>query len=139
MTAIKAKVEDRTVLDFSTGKFSKNKIKQTLNKCEVICAKTADDDHNDWTLFDNHIKIGMYDILLIIPWDCPQTWNRLKQYNDFEIEISESNGKIINLKNDGRFKGQEWVKCNSFGNLKPKHLTDIIAYTIRLNKLSAFI
>jgi|SRR5208283_492795 len=139
MTAIKAKVEDRTILDFSVGKFSKNKIKQAINKCEIVCAKTADDDHNEWTLFDNHIKIGMYDVLLIVPWDSPQTWNRLKQYNDFEVEISEEKGSRIDLRNDRRFKGQDWVKSNSFGNLKPKHLADIVAHCIRLNRLKAFI
>jgi len=139
MTAIKARVEARTILDFSAGKFSKNKIKQALNKCEVIYAKNNDDDHKDWIIFDNHIKVGMYDIILIIPWDSPQNWNRLNQYNDFEIEILESNGKSIDLNKDGRFKEQEWVKYNSFGNLKPKHLADIIAHLIRLNRLRAFL
>src|SRR5208337_1172757 len=139
MTAIKAKLEDRTILDFSAGKFSKNKIKQAINKCEVVCSKTADNDQNEWIIFDNHIKVGMYDIFLIIPWDSPQTWNRLKQFIDFQIEISEGNGKIVDLKNDGRFRGQEWVKYNSFGNLRPKHLTEVVAHCIRLNRLRAFI
>ena len=78
MTAIKARVEDRTILDFSAGKFSKNKIKQALNKCEVVCAQTADDDYNDWTLFENHIKVGMYDIIIIIPWN--SRWNILNRH-----------------------------------------------------------
>ena len=102
-----------------------------------MCAQTADDDYNDWTLFENHIKVGMYDIIIIIPWDSPQNWNRLKQYNDFEVEIWDS--KNIDIKKDGRFKEQEWVKYNSFGNLKPKHLADIIAHLIRLNRLRAFL
>src|ERR1700677_4446755 len=106
MTAIKAKIEDKTILDFSYGEFSKNKIRKAINRCEVICAKITNDEHNEWILFDNHIKIGMYDIVLVITWDSPQTWNRLKQYNDFEIEIYESNGKRIELKSDLRFKGQ---------------------------------
>jgi hypothetical protein len=136
MTAIKAKYEGRLVLDFSKGKYSKNKIKQSLRKCEIISSKPGIKP-NEVTIFDNTIKIGMYTIHITLPYDSPATWNNFKQFKDFVIFIEDN--KRIDLSEDGRFKYQYWIKNNIFGWLKIKHLVDIIAHCIRLNNLKAFL
>ncbi len=136
MTVIKAKYEDRLVLDFSKGKYSKNKIKQALRKCEIVyCQPVA--HKNEVTIYRNTIKVGMYTIHLVLPYDSPANWNRLKQFKDFVIEIED--GKRVNLAEDGRFKHQYWIKNNIFGWLKTKHLIEAISHCIRLNNLKAFL
>jgi hypothetical protein len=78
----------------------------------------------------------MYKIHLWLPYDCPSTWNKLKQFGDFEVYIADP--CRINLEKDSRFKYQSWVKNNFFGRLRIKHLVDIIYFIIRLNGLKAF-
>jgi hypothetical protein len=136
MTAIKAKYEGRLVLDFSKGKYSKNKIKQALRKCEIISSKPGIKS-NEVTVFLNQIKVGMYTIYIKLLPDSPNSWNKLSQFGDFEIGICDPWG--IDLEKDGRFKHQYWVKNNFFGKLRIKHLIDIIAHCIRLNNLKAFL
>lgn len=140
MTAIRSKLESRIILDFSNGKYSKNKIKQALRQCEVINILEGE-DNNEWLVYDNQIKVGMYTIVLHLPLDCPSTYNKLKDYGDFEITIFDTSYRenSINLRKDSRFRDQYWVSHNFFGKLRIKHLVDIISHCKRLDKLKAFL
>jgi hypothetical protein len=141
MTAINAKSEVRTILNFSGKKYSKNHIKQSLRKCEIIGVERGE-RINDYILYLNKIKIGMYTVLLQLPFDSSTNWTRLKDYGDFEIKIydtDDTNVGAINLKKDARFRHQYWVSKNIFGQLRIKHLIDIIAYCSRLDQLRAFL
>ncbi len=140
MTAIRSKFESRTILDFSNGKYSKNKIKQALSQCEVVNILEGE-DRDEWLIYDNQIKIGMYTITLHLPFDCPSTCSKLKDYGDFEISIYDTSSKerSINLQKDSRFRDRYWVSQNFFGKLRIKHLIDAITYCKRLDKLKAFL
>lgn len=137
MTLIKAKLEERTIFDFSNGKYSKNKIKNYLDKTEIIHSQ-INDNMKDIIVYLNEIKIGIYTIKLQLPFDSSSDWKRLKDYKDFSISISEGDDKI-NLDKDLKFKNQYWVSKNLFGHLKIKHLIDIISYCNRLNNLRSFL
>ena len=137
MTAIKAKSQDRVILDFSAGKCSKNRVKQALRQCDVINWDEGKEDRNELTIYENQIKVGMYTIHLELPFDTPEGWRKLRDYGDFQVTISD--GRTIDLKRDGRFKNQYWVSQNFFGKLRIKHLIDIITHCHRLNKLRAFL
>lgn len=142
MTAIKATIENRTILDFSSGKCSKNKIKQALRKCEFThCKRGA--EPNEVIVYHNLIKVGMYNILLCLPLDSSSNCNKLKRFGDFEVSIWDNNMDVgthaICLKKDSRFSNQYWILKNSFGQLRITHLIDIIAHCYRLNKLRAFL
>lgn len=139
MTAIRSHEEPRTVLDFSQGKSSKNKIKQALTDCTL--ASLVEDQDYEVTLYLNQIKVGMYSIVLQLPYDLEGT-RKLKDFKDFEISIYDSEDvrtSRINLKKDPRFKDQYWVPLNFFGKLKVKHLTDVVVYCQRLDRLKAFL
>lgn len=139
MTAIRSHEEPRTVLDFSHGKSSKNKIKQALDTCHL--ASLEEKRENEVILYLNTIKVGMYIIKIQLPYDLVGP-RKLKEFKDFEIAIYDSldpKAKRIDLKRDSRFRGQEWVSHNSFGNLKMKHLLDAICYCKRLDRLKAFL
>ncbi|HEY5268310.1 MAG TPA: hypothetical protein VII94_04205 [Candidatus Saccharimonadales bacterium] len=135
MTAIKAKQEPRIIFDFSSGKYSKNKIKQILRNCEVVNGSTSKEGVT--TIYHNQIKVGMYTLHLCLPYDSPFTWNKLKQFKDFGIDITDP--RTIDLRKDIRFRDKYWVMHDSFGNLRIKHLIDIIDHCCRLNKLRAFL
>jgi hypothetical protein len=139
MTAIKAKSELRTILDFSTGKCSKNRIKQALRKCPVV---SLEEGNGECTLYLNEIRVGMYTVVLLLPFDSSPKWTKLRDYGDFEVKVYDSRdpkASAINLKKDPRFKNQYWVNKNFFGQLRIKHLVDIIAHCYRLNNLRAFL
>lgn len=139
MTAIKAKSEDKIILNFSDDKCSKNHIKQSLRRCEIINIEETGRD--ELIIYNNDIKVGMYTIRIDLPFDSHPSWNKLKDYADFQISIYDSIDKknSIDLNKDTRFKNQYWVSQNFFGKLRIKHLIDIIAYCHRLNKLKAFL
>src|SRR5271169_6384882 len=136
MTAIQTIQQNRTILDFSANKCSKNYIQQSLRKCDVVFLEERPEP-NQFTLFNNKIKVGMYTIVLELPFDSCASWHKLSDYGDFQVHICEDNVSI-DLKNDGRFLDQYWVAKNVWGQLRIKHLIDIIAHCHRLNKLSAF-
>lgn len=141
MTAIKATSESRVILNFSGEKCSKNRIKQSLRKCDIVNLERVKES-NEYTHYLNSIKVGMYEVTLLLPFDSSLNWRKLRDYGDFEVMIHESdNPKIgaINLKKDPRFKNQYWVSKNFFGKLRIKHLIDIIAHCHRLDKLKAFL
>lgn len=141
MTAIKATSERRTILNFSDEDCSKNRIKQSIRKCEIVGLKQGDEDH-EFTLYSNEIKVGMYTVVLELPFDSSLNWHKLKDYGDFQISIydsSDSKSPCIDLKKDSRFKNRYWVANNFFGKLRIKHLIDIVAHCHRLNKLKCFL
>lgn len=140
MTAIKATPQDRVILDFSTGTCSKNRIKQALRKCEIVNLEQRDDS-KEFIRHCNIIKIGMYTVVLELPFDSSPSWRKLREYGDFQIYICDGANhlSVVNLKKDARFNGQYWVNKNFFGQLRIKHLIDIIAHCHRLNKLKAFL
>lgn len=138
MTLIRSKRENITILDFSSGKVSKNKIKQSLRNIKTV--DVYNQDTKILTVTDNHIKVGMYNIKLILPTDYSpnKSSKHLREYGSFQVVIFES-GKPINLQKDGRFKNQYWIKPNSKNDLRIPNLTDIIYYCHRLNKLKLFL
>ena len=139
MTAIRSHEEPRTVLDFSHGKSSKNKIKRELDLCSL--ASLEEDKENEITLYRNTIKVGMYTIQIQLPFDLTGP-RKLKEFKDFEIAIYDSpdpKAKRLDLKRDVRFKSQEWISHNSFGNLKVRHLVEAVAHCKRLDRLKAFL
>lgn len=138
MTAIKARSVSRLILDFSAGKCSKNRIKNAIRNCEIVSVEPCTHECNQWNIYNNQIKVGMYTIHLQLPFDGPDSWRKLKDYGDFQVTISDG-GPAIDLKKDGRFKNQYWVPSNFFGKLRIKHLIDIVAHCHRLNKLRAFL
>ena len=139
MTAIRAKYELRTILDFSEGKCSRNRVMQSLRNCSVV---GLEESKGKPVLYLNEIKVGMYTISLLLPFDSSSTWSKLKDYGDFEVRVSDTSDRkttSINLKKDSRFSNQYWVSKNFFGKLRIKHLVDIILYCRRLDKLKAFL
>jgi len=139
MTAIRAHQERRTILDFSSGKFSKNRIKQALRTCNIISIKRCE-GRDEYVVLTNEIKVGMYIIRLHLPFDSSKNWSKLSDHGDFEISIHESpSSPGVNLSQDKRFASQYWSHRNYFGGLRIKHLIDIIAYCHRLDKLKAFL
>lgn len=134
MTAIRVHEEPRTILDFSKGKCSKNKIRQALRQCQLT---SLEDGMKGPILYANHVKIGMYTIDIQLPLDIEGP-RKLKDFKDFEVHIYSGTTRV-NLKVDPRFKERYWVAKNSFGQLRIKHLIDIIAHCKRLDKLRAFL
>lgn len=109
---------------------------KSLRNCEVIGIQESK-ERPEFTIFSNEIRVGMYTITLELPLDGSFNWHRLREYGDFQISICDT--KLIDLKRDVRFKDQSWVSHNFFGQLRIKHLIDIISYVHRLNKLKAFL
>ncbi len=139
MTAIRSHEEPRTVLDFSNGKCSKNKIRQSLKDCHLTSLEENDD--YEVTLYQNEIKVGMYSIVIQLPFDLEGP-RKLKDFKDFEISIydgADHKTSRINLKKDPRFRNQYWVNLNFFGKLRVKHLIDVVAHCRRLDRLKAFL
>lgn len=138
MTLIRSKRENITILDFSSGKVSKNKIKQSLRNIRVV--DVYNQDTKILTIPDNYIKVGMYNIKLILSgrYIPDKSSKHLREYGCFQVSILEAN-EPINLKKDGRFKSQYWIKLNSNNVLRLPNLTDIIYYCHRLNKLKLFL
>lgn len=139
MTAIRSHEESRTVLDFSHGKVSKNKIKKALDNCYLTSLEESEE--NEVTLYRNSVKVGMYTIEIRLPYDLEGP-RKLKEFKDFEISIYDSGehkSKCIDLNRDHRFRCQEWTQSNSFGNFKVRHMIEAIYYCKRLDKLKAFL
>ena len=139
MTAIRSHEEPRTVLDFSYGKSSRNKIKKALDNCHLASLEATEE--NEVTLYINSIKVGMYTIKIQLPYDLEGS-RKLKDFKDFEIAIYDTvdpKAKRIDLKRDPRFRNQEWIQHNSFGNFKIKHMVDVVLHCKRLDRLKAFL
>jgi hypothetical protein len=143
MSLVKAKQEARAILDFSKGKISKNSIKESLRKTEVV--EVCSHEDGGYVMIDNYIKVGMYKIHLTMNGIPTPDKTRLKDYGCFRVAIYETNSKVskldkhINEKHDKRFKDQYWVKLNCQGKLRIKNLVDVIIFTNRLDKLRMFL
>lgn len=133
MTALRVKEEHRVILDFSHGKYSKNKIKHLLQNCQVSVFEEEDEN----TIVENDIKVGMYTVQLHLSFI--RLLGKLKQFGDFEVSIFDCNGHSIDLKKDGRFQDQYWVSSNSSRQLRIKHLVDIISHCKRLDRLRVYL
>jgi hypothetical protein len=133
MTIIRPQSESRTVLDFDRA-CSKSHINRALRQCKLACGRQGE---HAFTLYRNEIKVGMYTIVLELPFDGSVNWQTLREYGDFRVSICDS--KRIDLKEDGRFKEQPWVMYNFFGRLKVKHLVDIVEHCRRLASMKAFL
>lgn len=138
MTLIRSKRENITILDFSSGKVSKNKIKQSLRNIKIV--DVYNQDTKVLTITDNYIKVGMYNIKLMLPTDYNpnKSSKHLRDFGCFQVGIFESNQQI-NLQKDKRFSSQYWIKPNRNNTLRLPNLTDIIYYCYRLNKLKLFL
>jgi hypothetical protein len=134
MTAIRISGEARTILDFSQGKCSKNKIRQALKTCRL---SSLEDGTKGPVLYTNLIKVGLYTVDIQLPLDMEGP-HRLKEFKDFEVHIYRGKD-CINLKTDPCFKNQCWVDKNAFGQLRVKHLIDVVSHCKRLDKLKAFL
>lgn len=140
MSLIKGKREQRTILDFSQQKLSKNLIAKSIRKVEVLEAVRMSED--SWNFINNTIKVGHYNIHLIFSYlDAGRDRKQLREYGGFQVAIScdtvHSISRKINL-NGSLFKDQKWVSLNEGYNLRMKDLPDIIMYLNRLDNLSAF-
>lgn len=140
MTLVKTKIEEKTILNFSHNRFSKSKIAASLRKAEVVHIKQGNDVSRP-TVVKNFIKVGMYTIKLNFPLDSSPNWNKLSDYSDFDVHIFDSEDtktNCIDLKKDPLFNKQDWVSKNFFGQLRIKHLIDIIDYCNRLDNLKCY-
>jgi hypothetical protein len=135
MTAIRAREEHRTLLDFSNGKYSKTKIKHLLQHCYV---STWEEGRSD-VYIENDIKVGMYTIQLHLSLFSWTPSNKLKEFGDFGVSIFDSEKHCIDLKKDKRFRGQYWIENNETGHLRGKQLVDIINHCKRLDRLRAYL
>lgn len=143
MSLVKGTQETRTILDFSDGKISKNKVKTALRDAEVL-EIIPEEELSRVKFIDNLIRVGMYEIMLdLYPADHMQGRNKLKQYGRFSISMYERGGNDelhwIQLHSDKRFKDQYWTKLNESDNLRMKNLVDIIMIVKRLNNLKMFL
>jgi len=138
MSLVKSRQEFRTILDFSKGELTKNKLKFALRQIEILECEECKDTT---ILIVSGIRIGMYHIDLILG-EFGSTKTPLRKYGKFRVNIYEVHKDIdyryIFLPNDERFKNQYWSKLNKKSDLRIKNLIDIIMYLKRLNNLKAF-
>lgn len=135
MTVSKIKFEKRTILDLTQEeKLSKNKISKLLRDIEIISL-----DPINHILFDNNIKIGAYNIKLVLGHSHEGS-KRLKKYGHFAVRVYE-NFKEVNVERDRNFKNMEendWIERNRDLNLRICDLIDVILYCKRLDNLYLF-
>lgn len=136
MTVSKIKFEKRTILDFTREeKLSKHKISKLLRSIKVISI-----DPINHLLIDNNIKIGAYNIKLILDNYGTSGEKNLKNFGHFSIRVYE-NLKEINVEKDKNFKDiieNTWVRRNRELNLRICDLIDVILYCKRLDNLYLF-
>ncbi len=137
MTALRAREKPRTILDFSNFKCSKSGVHKILKTCKIpslVDGKSL----NDFIIYNNEIKVGIFTITLQFPLDISFDPCNLVDQKDFEIIISE-NYSSVDLKRDSRFKNEYWVNQMFFGKFRIKHLTDAIIHCKRIDQLKAFL
>jgi hypothetical protein len=135
MSLVKGKRQTNTILDFSGNETSRNKIRESLR---LIKISNVSSQKNNLTIFDNVVKVGTYNIKLVLQEDYDNSPKKLKEFGRFQVRLFEFD-KEINLKRDYRFKKQKWVKSNLDSGLKIKELIDTIFYCNRLHKLKLFL
>lgn len=140
MSIVKSKHEERVILDFSKEPISKSLVIQSLRQAEVV--EMYKSETSDFTTFvDNFIKIGMYEIQLLLNGTPTAERTKLKNYGDFRINIVESiphskSFRYLKLNADTRVCNQYWAKNK---DLRSKHLVDVILHLKRLNNLKMFL
>lgn len=134
MSVFKGKYENRTILDFSDGKVSKNSIKQSLRKVEVRhCSESV---NGYVTFFNNEIKVGMYSIRITLIGSLNDNHTKFKQYKKFFIRVIENKTvQEVNIKHDTRFCHKIWATENA----SVKEMADLIYYCKRLNDVRIFL
>jgi hypothetical protein len=140
MTMVRCKVEHKTILDFSKGKVTRNRIRQSLRKIEVV---EKIQTNKCLTFRENWIEIGMYRINIIPYTISAEPRRHLREYGGMAINIQEKTNShrwiIIHPSLDNRFSEQCWVALNNSYMIRIKHLIDIIYHCHKLNKMRAFL
>jgi hypothetical protein len=142
MTMVRGKLEHKTILDFSKGKVTRNRIRQALRKTEVI---EKIQTKRGLTFRENWIEIGMYRINIIPYAVSTESRRHLREYGGMAINIQESmtplknHYRLIPPHSDDRFKDQYWTELTRTYKIRIKHLIDIIYYCHKLDKLRAFL
>lgn len=134
---IKYKTNNKTILNFSAGKISKNKLRKALSTAKFI-PSIYNDSGIHISYVDNEIIIGMYKIRILFNWNKEGLF--LRNYGGFQIRIYQGDdNQEIDLNQDLRFKSEIWNYSNNRFKLKIKHLTEIIIHCQKLNNLKAFL
>ena len=143
MSVVRARFEDKMILDFSEGKVTRNRIRQSLRDVEVIEQLQVG---SIIMLRDNFIKVGMYKINIFPNAVSTEPRAHLRDYGSLGISIYEHRTRagqpywqIIEPRKDARFKKQLWVKRTKGFRIRIKHLEEIIYYCHKLNRLRAFL
>ena len=135
-----SKIHRQTILDFSDKKATRNSIIQALRRTEMY-----DVEPRAQFVIGNVIKVGMYNINLLLEKKENQKSHKLRKYGKFMILISEENQKHyspLTLTTDCRFNSQLWAKNMLSNNLlecKINTLVDIILHCKRLDNLKTFL
>jgi hypothetical protein len=135
MSLVKAKRKENMILDFSDSKISKNKIRKSLRLLRI---KNVYCNKNNLTIYDNFVKVGTYNIKLVLHENYDNKPKRLRDFGRFQIRLFDQNKEII-LNKDYRFKKQTWIKSNTHHSLTIRNLIDTIIYCNKLYKLKIFL
>lgn len=126
-------------LDFSKPKISRNHVVMSLRKADFTTYLT-DHDNNSVIFLEHVVKVGMFEIQLILS---PASRSpNLRDYGKFFVKIFElkpmCKRKEIFLIMDERFKNQEWALKNFHKWIRIKDLVNIIMYCHKLDRLKMF-
>lgn len=126
------------ILDFNKPKISKNYVVNSLRKSDFTTYLT-DYDSNSVIFLEHVVKVGMFEIQLILTPTCRSS--NLRDYGKFFVKIFELKPlgrREILLIADERFSAQPWSLKNFNKWIRIKDLVDIILYCHKLNKLKMF-
>lgn len=129
MTVSKMKHENKIVVDFSDDKINRCKVSKKLRETEILIL--SDDRY-----IDNNVKVGAYNILLLLKEK--HNVKRLRKYGPFGIRIfQEKSGEVkeIKMDRDINFRENDWAKRNE---LHIYNLIDAILYCKKMDELSIF-
>jgi len=142
MTKVRGALEIKTILDFSKGRVTRNRIRQSLRKAEVI---EQIQSNKGLTFRENWIEVGMYKINIIPYAISTEPRRRLREYGGIAINILEAlnheknHHRLIHPHDDERFKDQYWTDLTKNYKVRIKHLVDIIYHCHKLDKLRVFL
>jgi len=128
------------ILDFNKPKITRNYVVTSLRKTDFTTYLT-DYDNNSVIFLEHVVKVGMFEIQLILT---PASRSpNLRDYGKFFVKIFElkpmNKRKEIFLIMDERFSTQPWSMKNFNKWIRIKDLVDIIMYCHKLNKLKMFV
>lgn len=143
MSMVRAKLERKVILDFSKGKVTKNRIRQSLRKVELVEYLEVNDVG---VIRDNIIQVGMFQIHIYPYALSTEPRNRIKEYGGLGFLIYErkidscgASWHKIKLARDKRFPNKQWLKLNKLYRIRMKHLVEIIHHCYRLDRLRIFL